>query len=576
MKLSELTVEHFRSIKKCHIRFNEVMAVIGENNAGKTALLRALNSVFNWKFEEKYFKDNTHQYAPRAVTKITLCFEKLPNKEIYNGKKDGDKLVLSLSYSYGNSTRKKALACITNNSVISVDDNFLKELKKDIDYVYIPAGRGNRDLTWNENSIFSRVLTSYSQFYTQSRDTISAKTARVAENLKQSVFSKIENELKKATMLDTDEVYSFDYTKPIDYSVFLDKVGLSISEPGNKFSVTECGSGIKSLSVIALYRTLAKIENVNVILGIEEPETNLHPQAQKKLIASIKNNRQDSEIQAIMATHSTVIVDELNHEDIILAQRVSDERRGFFTKFTQIEENFWDKYSLNEYKENKFFRYKNSDFFFSRYVIVVESTTDAQVINQLISDRIGEKIYYVSILSLDGVKNLKYPYFLLKSLGIPFSMVVDKDVLTQYKNGSLDASRNAETQLPEYNNIANLHNLVLNDLWPSNQDKDNLSAALRASYAKLFKFCRPHKLYPMQYCLEMDLVSNKYSKQKYCNAFGILNDENAANELLIKRKDAIKDSDKIMRVVNALTPSQYPYSYKRIRTALVEDICAAF
>ena len=460
--------------------------------------------------------------------------------------------------------------------MINVDDNFLTELKKDIDYVYIPAGRGNHDLIWNDNSIFSQVLTSYSQFYTQSRDTISAQTARVARSLKQSVFSKIENELKKATMLDSDEEYSFDYTMPIDYSVFLDKVGLSISESGNKFPVTEYGSGIKSLSVIALYRTLARMENVNVILGIEEPETNLHPQAQKKLIASIKNNRQDSEIQAIMATHSTVIVDELSHEDIILARRVADERRGFFTKFTQIEENFWDKYSLSEYKENRFFRYKNSEFFFSRYVVVVESTTDAQVINQLISDKIGEKIYYVSILSLDGVKNLKYPYFLLKSLGIPFSMVVDKDVLTEYKNGSLDASRNAETQLPEYKNVANQHNPVLNDLWASDQDKDNLSAALRTSYSELFEFCKPHKLYPMQYCLEMDLIRNKDSKQKYCDVFGILNDEHASKELLIKRKDAIKDSDKIMMVVNALTPLQYPYSYKRIRTALIGDICEAF
>ena len=576
MKLSELTIERFRSIKKCHIRFNEVMAVIGENNAGKTALLRALNSVFNWKFEEKYFKDNTHQYAPRAVTKISLCFEMVPDKEIYQGKKDGDKLVLLFSYSYGNSTRKKSLSCITNNGNINVDDNFITELKKDIDYVYIPAGRGNHDLIWNDNSIFSQVLTSYSQFYTQSRDTISAQTARVAKNLKQSVFSKIENELKKATMLDSDEEYSFDYITPIDYSVFLDKVGLSISESGNKFPVTEYGSGIKSLSVIALYRTLAKMANVNVILGIEEPETNLHPQAQKKLIASIKNNRQDSEIQAIMATHSTVIVDELSHEDIILARRVADERRGFFTKFTQIEESFWDKYSLSEYKENRFFRYKNSEFFFSRYVVVVESTTDAQVINQLISDKIGEKIYYVSILSLDGVKNLKYPYFLLKSLGIPFSMVVDKDVLTEYKNGSLDASRNAETQLPEYKNVANQHNPVLNDLWASDQDKDNLSAALRTSYSKLFEFCKPHKLYPMQYCLEMDLIRNKDSKQKYCDVFGILNDEHASKELLIKRKDAIKDSDKIMMVVNALTPLQYPYSYKRIRATLIGDICEAF
>ena len=48
MTLSEVSIDFFRSIKECRIRFNEITAIIGENNAGKTALLRAINSVFNF------------------------------------------------------------------------------------------------------------------------------------------------------------------------------------------------------------------------------------------------------------------------------------------------------------------------------------------------------------------------------------------------------------------------------------------------------------------------------------------------------------------------------------------------
>lgn len=147
-------------------------------------------------------------------------------------------------------------------------------------------------------------------------------------------------------------------------------------------------------------------------------------------------------MQAVFATHSTVIVDELNHENIILARRTFDSRRGFHTEFSQLEGNFWDKYNLDEYKHNRFFRYRNSDFFFAKYVIVVESPTDAQVISELLRDVLQEKMFFVSVLNLDGIKNLKYPYFLLKSLNIPFSMVVDKDFLTQYKNDKLSNSRN--------------------------------------------------------------------------------------------------------------------------------------
>lgn len=48
-------------------------------------------------------------------------------------------------------------------------------------------------------------------------------------------------------------------------------------------------------------------------------------------------------------------------------------------------------------------------------------------------------------MNLDGVKNLKYPYFLLKELGIPFSMVVDRDVLSNYINSELEKSRDKKS-----------------------------------------------------------------------------------------------------------------------------------
>lgn len=54
MKLVSADIENFRSIKKCSIHFNEITAIVGENNAGKSAVLRALNSFFNYEFEEAF------------------------------------------------------------------------------------------------------------------------------------------------------------------------------------------------------------------------------------------------------------------------------------------------------------------------------------------------------------------------------------------------------------------------------------------------------------------------------------------------------------------------------------------
>ena len=60
MKISAIDIGLFRSIKKCHLRLSEITTVLGENNAGKTSLLRALNSVLNWDEEKRYFEDNSH------------------------------------------------------------------------------------------------------------------------------------------------------------------------------------------------------------------------------------------------------------------------------------------------------------------------------------------------------------------------------------------------------------------------------------------------------------------------------------------------------------------------------------
>lgn len=43
MKINQIHIENFRSIKDATIRLHELTALVGENNSGKTGILRALN-----------------------------------------------------------------------------------------------------------------------------------------------------------------------------------------------------------------------------------------------------------------------------------------------------------------------------------------------------------------------------------------------------------------------------------------------------------------------------------------------------------------------------------------------------
>ena len=99
MRISEVTIEKYRSIKKATFRMSDITAVVGENNVGKTAVLRALNAVQNYKHEEESFFNKAHRYAPRNNTYITVVFEDIPNKIIYENKIYDNKLVIKFSFS---------------------------------------------------------------------------------------------------------------------------------------------------------------------------------------------------------------------------------------------------------------------------------------------------------------------------------------------------------------------------------------------------------------------------------------------------------------------------------------------
>lgn len=295
--------------------------------------------MFNYEYENEFFLNSMHRYWKKTITKITIIFEEVPEKEIYMNKKKDGILRLRFQYSYSKSRNGRTLCCLIDNEKVNVDENFILELKKDIDFVYIPANRGGKDLTWSESSILARVVKAYLQDYTRNRDLLSNQVARMAKSIHKQVLTKLESELSQLNMVDDFGNYKLSFRESIDYKIFLDQINLYLDDE-ESMPVSEYGSGVKSLTVIALHRMLAKLNNVSIILGIEEPETNLHPQAQKKFIASLKDKRQDCETQAIFATHSTVIVDALDHQDIVLVRREKDEKRGFHSSTSQLPVDF--------------------------------------------------------------------------------------------------------------------------------------------------------------------------------------------------------------------------------------------
>ena len=570
MKITEITIEKFRSIKNATFRINNILAIVGENNAGKTAVLRAINSVLNYKYEESSFQNKTHQYAARSNTYITISFEDIPNKPIYLNKMQNGILTVRFFYSY--SENRKKYQVVRSGETINIDETFMDELSKDLMYVYIPTGRSNKDVKWSNNSIFKELITGYTAQHTKNRDTISGHVRQATNKIHDTVLTKLENQINSLYMQNRSMDFKINFPSNLDYIFLLDKIELSLNEYGSNYLLQEWGSGTKSLAIIAMHRANALIKNGSIILGIEEPETNLHPQAQKRFIMSLKEQLHSNETQTIFTTHSTVLVDELEHEDILLIRRKADTSRGFISIVSQIPSDFWTKYNIESFKHYQYFNYKNSDFFFSKYVVLGESKNDCQVFEKLISPMIGHKIADISFLDAGGVENIKYPYYLLKEIGIPYMTVVDRDFFFPYLNdNNLSLSRANSTGLPIYSDT--LKNTdVIDDIFRSQTLKQKLVDNHILGYRKFFDFIKNYRVLSMNYCLEMDLTCSTKARNEYYSMLNTLPVNQTQKFLLEKNEKSIKKIDKIINILDTIPQRSYPESYLKIRNTIVSDI----
>lgn len=571
MKISSITIKKFRSIKESSFNMKNITAIVGENNAGKTGILRALNSVFNFEDEKKFFLDKTHQYAPRNNSYIVLKIEDIPDKSEFLRKYIfNNELTIEWMYTYSENKRKLCVFYGTQKENIQNLENFIEELNKCLTYVYIPAERTNHDITWGENTIFTKLIISYLNQYTKNRDTVSSDIKRSSRKIHDSILSKLEKHLSRLYMQNKNIDFKVDFPTGMDYTSILNYLELSINESFSNHLLKEWGSGTKSLAIIAMYRAYALIEDKDIILGIEEPETNLHPQAQKRFIQSLSQNMLESEVQTIFTTHSTVLIDELKHEDILLVKRKMDSKRAFISSIKQVPIDFWDKYDIKESAHYNFFNLKNSEFFFAKHVVICESPIDAYVMETLIRPFIKNDIADISFIVLDGVNNLAYPYYLLKELSIPFSIVVDHDFFFDYKNQKSEDSRN-RYGLPEYKStITSLDTKrrIIDDVFNKNVDK--LEQA--KGYRKFFELIEPAHFYSMMYCLEIDLVCSSKARDVYYEILKLPNDKRKQKILLTENHKAIKKRENVLEVINRLKPINYPESFNKIKNAIIKDI----
>lgn len=561
MKIVKVRLEKFRGIRKAEIDVGTEIALVGQNSGGKSSILRALNAFFNFQDEREHFESSRHAFQKTSTAIIDLEFSDAPAAcDLPRTVAGGSNVRIRLKY------KKAANWELFNNGVWQTPpQGFLETLKSHIRYVYIPVARTEKVLHWGQESILQAAVMTWVKDYIKKRDNISPKVADATSIIKERTFKGLSKYLRGRTHLNGTFEFELDYSSTPDYSLLIQDLVLRVVDGTTSVDIADCGSGTQSLAAIGLYSYLAEALGGTYILGIEEPEQNLHPQAQRSLLAALK----ELPLQVLFTTHSTVMLDSLEHEEVALCRRVSSSTRGFEITVTQLSSGFWAEKSIDRERYYNFHRRRNSEFFFADYVILTEGPIDAELVRYLAEDGgLNLSQHSVSIISLDSVDSLPHAYHLLKELRINFASVVDKDYFLPYLHDELFASRDARG-FPRYRREYK-DACLIEDMLPDAAMRDELLKYFFSNHSRAMQVLEEVGVFCFRWSMDIDLVGSETAKSILFDRLGVPPAERTPEGILVNRRKLLKRQETVLGTTRVLQPRGLPNSYKRIRRRLPE------
>ncbi len=389
-KLKSITIENYRSIgnKPVTIEFpeNQPVILIGENNSGKTNIIRAIEILFG-EWHPKYKEFDDHDYYNRSANnKIIIKAEvsdfqnKLGRNSEYSCKG------FKLEKEKGNETKYDAIQSDGNeNPYVS------NPLREELSAILISS---EQNLTYQLS--YSTKYTLLSKVTKAFHDKLTSDETRVNELKKLysqilNVFDEV-NEFKdfkeKMSSLTGKFIQNMTHGLQLDFSAYdpsnyFKNLRVLPHENNESRNFDELGTGQQQILALSFAHAYAKCfrDEGGLILIIDEPEAHLHPLAQKWLAKTLFGMAKDG-LQIVITTHSPYFIDLEFLEGIYLVRKDSE---GTFVK--NLNKNSLVKFCKDKGATNANsdtiipFYSKSATFnilkgFFANKIVLVEGMTE--------------------------------------------------------------------------------------------------------------------------------------------------------------------------------------------------------
>lgn len=315
-----MRVQNFKSFEDFKITFQDINVLVGVNNSGKSSILLAVRSFFNFLSELIKEREKLDNSSSRAAADIDYL--NLPDiKEAWHHKRQrtSDRKIIPVVFTveFSNDlTIEIHLRQFYGQPHISIQ-NLSQDIPKsevlkilDSNPILVPGFVG------------ALVVEEYMTAQVVRRIVDAGRQTEVLRN----VLLKLSTEFpKRFELLNAiiQKHFNVNLSK-ISFDEMNDEfVTAEYSEDGVELDIVMAGSGF--LQFLQLL-TFILSKKSNIVL-LDEPDAHLHPSLQKMLILVLSELSKQENIQFIIATHSKEIVNQTDPKNIVFIDSSNEEGR---------------------------------------------------------------------------------------------------------------------------------------------------------------------------------------------------------------------------------------------------------
>lgn len=443
-RLKQITIEGFRSIaEQVVIDFpdNKPVVLIGENNSGKSNIIRAIELMFG-EFHPKYKKLEDYDHYKRDTNNQVIIETTITG--LHGTLSNYGKPYNCSGFKF-RSNKGKENDFVGVQSADGAENQYVKgELRDELLCIVV-----NSEQNLNYQLSYSTKFTLLSKVTKAFHDKLTDDKARVEklkgffEEIKNTfmevkefnVFSENMSSIANSVLSNMTHALAFDFSA-YDPSNYFRTLRVHPTEGGETRAYEELGTGQQQILALSFAHAYAKsFLGQGLIFILDEPEAHLHPLAQKWLAKKMFKMAEDG-LQIVLTTHSPYFVD-LNYiEGINLIRKDSDTTFNINHNANSLF-NHCLKTGSNPHKTKEesiipFYANNSTSHilsgFFANKIILVEGPTEELAL-PVYFERLGfdPTEYGIEILGVGGKGNLAKWWRLFTLYQIPTFICFDND-----------------------------------------------------------------------------------------------------------------------------------------------------